>query len=1142
MQAIIMTNGVEPFHIHWGNLPGASPAWAIAQLAQEQNRPLLLLCSNEQQAEQWSQAIQFFAAPEISLRRLPSHETLPYDYFSPSESITSERLATLYHLPGLQKGIVVSTITTAMQRLMPKSALFARALLLKIGQSLSLTSFKTTLIENGYRLTSQVMEHGEFTVRGSLMDIFPMGSNKAYRIELFDDVIESLRTIDLDTQCSIEKISSVELLPTHEYGLDEISITHFRQAWRSLFSGNPTQAPLYEAVSDGHAAPGLEYYFPLFYDQCETIHDYLPFNTLCILESQAYESAQVYQKEILRRYEQLRHNRERPLLNPSAVFLTPESLYQSLKPYSTITLHTDPIPAKASAISWAMQRAPELPIHHQASSPLEPVQQWLKQYTGKVLFCAESEGRRESLLELFSHHSISLNTLQSWKEGQDKQQGVYLLKAPLTEGFIDEDHHFAVITEKELFGEQVKIATHYKHHEIDPNTVIKSLTELKMGDPIVHLDYGVGRYQGLQKIETQGIETEYMLITYANNDKIYVPIASLHLVTRYTGLDAEHAPLHYLGTKTWKKEKEAAEKRIRDVAAELLHVYSQRKIAPGFAFKKPDDDFQVFRNEFPYEETLDQTKAIDAVIGDMIRPHPMDRLVCGDVGFGKTEIAMQAAFLAVQSGKQVAMLVPTTLLASQHYTSFKDRFAHWPIKISLLSRFVDTTELNKTKEFIESGHIDIVIGTHKLIQRDIIFKNLGLLIVDEEHRFGVRQKERMKALRENVDVLTLTATPIPRTLNLSLSGLRDLSIIATPPLRRLPIKTFVYDYNEIIIKEAILREMMRGGQIYFLHNEVRTIDQKARELQQLLPQIKIGVAHGQMKEKSLEKVMLDFYHQRFHVLVCSTIIESGIDIPSTNTIIINHANKFGLAQLHQLRGRVGRSHHQAYAYLLVSSLKALRKDAERRLEAITELEELGAGFLLATHDLEIRGAGEILGEDQSGHIHTIGFSLYMELLNEAIQSLRDHKEITLLERPEEVVIELNQSALLPEKYVHDVGLRLTLYKRLSSCASLKALEEFKTELIDRFGLLPVPTQRLFKIAHLKLLAKSVGIIEIRGHASMATITFNRTPRINTDRLLKLIHTKPDEIKLKGAEKLSIHIPKDQEPADCLENLLQLIAS
>lgn len=1104
--------------LHWGNLYGSSASLVISKLAEHITKPILLITSHLHELNRIKRELHFFSKNEhLPIVVFPDWETLPYDYFSPHQDLISERLLTLFKLSRLSRGIIIVALPTIMHRLLPKSYLNEHFFVLAIGEILNIEQWRQQLTNSGYRHVEQVLEHGEFAVRGSIIDIFPTGSHLPYRIELFDDQVESIRSFDPETQRSIERIQQIRLLPAREYPLTENSISHFRQAWRAKFAGNPMESPIYKAISRGESAAGIEYYLPLFFNKTQSFFDYLPQQVQLILIGDLLSTGKNFWREINERYEQLRFDINRPLCEPNELFIPIEEIFSLIKKHQKIYLHEKQLPAKRGHVNFAIEQLPTLLINHKLQKPLNALENFINIQKCRVLFFAESSGRRETLYDLLKEIAIFPQPFPSWHDFAHSQAQFGITVASFDQGCYITDPPLALITESQLFGEQVMQRRLRKRTEIDPNLLIRNLTELSIGAPVVHIEHGVGRYLGLEKIKTANIEAEYLTLEYAGGDKIYVPVTALHLISRYTGMDPEHAPLTRLGTKQWEKTKEKAAKRIHDIAAELLEAYSKRETTHGFIFSKPGKEFQLFRTAFPFEETPDQTQAIETVIADMTSPRCMDRLICGDVGFGKTEVAMQAAFLAVQDAKQVAVLVPTTLLATQHLQTFRDRFADWPIKITALSRLRTKKEQDNIIDELSMGKIDIIIGTHKLLQPNIKFNNLGLLIVDEEHRFGVRQKERIKTMRAQVDILTLTATPIPRTLNMAFAGTRDLTIISTPPARRLSIKTFVHETNSILIREAVLREIMRGGQVYFLHNEVATINAMAEKLQKTVPEAQIAIAHGQMRERDLERVMTEFYQQKFNTLICTTIIESGIDIPTANTIIINRANKFGLAQLHQLRGRVGRSHHQAYAYLLIPSKKTISRDAIKRLEAISALEELGVGFQLATHDLEIRGAGELLGAEQSGHIEAIGFSLYMELLEEAVSTLKKGEEAKFSKaRKSDCDIDLHVSALIPDNYIADVHTRLTLYKRLTHCKNNEKIQELKAEMIDRFGLLPEVTQMLFQIAQLKLQAIELGIKKIDAGLQYGYLHFAEKPNIEPNIIIQMIQTQPNIYSLHGA--------------------------
>jgi len=1113
----------------WGRLYGLSRALAIAKAVEQAPGPVLALVEDVQTTAQLQAELRFFlTGSELPVLGFPDWETLPYDQFSPLPELVSERLLTLHRLPALERGILVAPTGTLLQRLAPREYVDSHSLVLAVGDRLDPDAIRRRLEQAGYQCVSQVIAHGEFAVRGSLLDLFPAGSDLPYRIDLFDEDVESIRTFDPDSQRSRDQVPHIRLLPAREFSLSEEGIAAFRQGYRGTFEGDPKQSLIYREVSAGSVPGGLEYYLPLFFDHTATLFDYLPAGTLVIEDTQCREAAERFLADVAARYEQRRHDLERPLLPPERLYLTADELAARLNRMSGVRHQATELAERrkgfGGVVNFATRALPALAIQARAARPAGALQEFLAAPGRRVLCTAESPGRRELLLENLGGFGIQARPVAGWQEFIASDEPLGLAVAPLEQGLFlpqeGEPGDLALITETQLYGAQVRQARRRQRAERDGEAVVRDLTELHLGAPVVHEDHGVGRYLGLQILDINGMATEFLTLEYAQGDKLYVPVASLHLISRYTGASEAAAPPHRLGSGQWDKLKRRAAEKVRDVAAELLDIYARRAAREGFAFPTAGEDTAVFAANFEFEETPDQQQTIDAVLADMADARPMDRVVCGDVGFGKTEVAMRAAFTAVQGGKQVAVLVPTTLLAQQHYENFSDRFADWPVRVESLSRFRTAKEQQRILAGLTDGTLDIVVGTHKLLQKGIVFKNLGLLIIDEEHRFGVRHKERLKSLRSKVDILTLTATPIPRTLNMAISGLRDLSIIATPPVARHPIKTFMSQWNDALIQEACLRELKRGGQIYFLHNQVETIDNTAKKLAALVPEARIRVAHGQMRERELEHVMRDFYHRRFNLLVCTTIIESGIDVPSANTILINRADKLGLAQLHQLRGRVGRSHHRAYAYLITPPPAAMTPDAKKRLEAIESLEDLGAGFTLATHDMEIRGAGELLGEEQSGQIQEIGFNFYMDLLERAVAALKVGRTPEL-DRPldQGAEIDLAIPALLPDNYLPDVHTRLVMYKRIAGAATGAELKELQVEMIDRFGLLPDPAKNLFAITELKIQVRPFGIKKIEAGPAGGRILFDAEPRLNPGRMVKLIQTKPKEFKLDGTDKL-----------------------
>lgn len=1087
----------------FSELPGASVSLAINDvIAAEADKPLLLITADSLSAARLVDELRFFSPTPERIISFPDWETLPYDHFSPHQDIISERLTVLHQLLVGQPCVIVTTIFTLMHRLPPTDYLAQHSFVLHKGERIDLDKLRAQLTKAGYQHVTQVRDHGEFAVRGSIIDLFPMGSHEPFRIDLLDDEVDSIRTFSPETQRTIEVINEINLLPAKEFPLTEEAIEFFRQSWRNQFSGNPLSCPVYQDISEGICSPGIEYFLPLFFSQTASLFDYLPSDTLLIKLGDIQASASNFKKEINDRYEQLRHDVSRPLLPPAMLFLSSDDIFAACKNYES---------PSCDLVATALPRF----------ESVKEVEPFVAKFAGRVVFCAESTGRREMLFQTLGTLGIHPKIFADWHEIINNKDSIVMLVAPIEEGFCLTTPALAVITENELYGKRVMQRRLRKKAAIDTDIAVRDLTELQIGDPVVHIDHGVGRYGGLQTLTVGGQLAEFLTLEYQGGDKLYVPVSSLHLIGRYTGANPENTPISRLGTDQWQRTRRKAAEKIRDVAAELLDLYARRAARSGHSYQIPLEQYQTFANAFPFEETPDQLQAIEQVFKDMSSDKPMDRVICGDVGFGKTEVALRAAFIAVNNGKQVALLVPTTLLAQQHGQSFKDRLADWPIQVEILSRFRTGKEQKAVLERLKEGKVDIVIGTHKLLQSDIAFKSLGLVIIDEEHRFGVKQKEKLKALRSSVDILTLTATPIPRTLNMSLAGIRDLSIIATPPAKRLSVKTFVHEYTAALIQEAIQREIMRGGQVYFLHNDVSTIDKMAQDISALVPEARVTVAHGQMHERDLERTMSEFYHRHFNVLVCSTIIESGIDIPTANTIIINRADKFGLAQLHQLRGRVGRSHHQAYAYLLAPPRNALTADASKRLEAIAKLDDLGIGFTLATHDLEIRGAGELLGEEQSGDMQELGFTLYMELLTRAVTALKNGEEPdleqTLINHGSEV--DLRVSALIPEDYLNDVQLRLQFYKRIASATTVAELDDIQVEMIDRFGLLPDATKHLFAIAELKFKANALGIIKIEAGEQGGKLEFNHKPNIKPETIIKLIQTEAKKFKLDGPTKL-----------------------
>ena len=1106
-----------------------SSAFSICQWAESHETPVIIITPDLLTNNRLTRELEFFRSPTLPVLNFPDWETLPYDNFSPHQDIISERLKALSLLPGLKKGILLVTVNTLMQKLPPPEFIHAHAFCLNIHDTIILDDLKQRFALAGYRSVSQVLAPGEFAVRGSLFDIYPMGAPLPFRIDLLDTQIDSIRTFDPETQRTLTQLNQINVLPAREFPFDTESITLFRQQWREQFEGNPAHSSLYETISQGSLTPGIEYYFPLFFPNTHTVTlcDYWPATSTVLTLEKLSEQANHFYHEIKSRYEQLRHDRQKPILPPDKLFLSPDKLFSYIK-------HNNP--QKIKLVKYIF---PDILMDSKSNLPLNKLKNYLQNLpdSKQVLFCVESTGRREALLTLFRPYNINPVIIENWSEFMTTKPSLAITTAPLEQGL--EINHTIIIPENSLVGDHIIQHRRQKSKTSSPDTIIKNLAELTIGSPVVHIEHGVGRYLGLILLTLNNNTGEYLLLEYANDAKLYVPVSALHLIHRYSGVDADQAPLHKLGSDQWEKARRKAAEKIRDTAAELLTLHAQREARPGLAYSI-DTSYSLFANSFPFEETLDQQNAIHDVIKDMQAEKSMDRLICGDVGFGKTEVAMRAAFIAVHAGYQVAILVPTTLLAQQHYQNFCDRFADWPVKIDMVSRFKTAPEQVKILEALKTGKLDIIIGTHKLLQPDVTFKQLGLVIIDEEHRFGVRQKERLKSLRAEVDILTLTATPIPRTLNIAMSGMRDLSIIGTPPRRRLAIKTFVHEHDSHLIREAVLREIMRGGQVFYLHNTVDTIIPTAEKLRELIPEARIAVAHGQMRERELEIIMREFYHQHSNILVCTTIIENGIDIPSANTIIIDRADKLGLSQLHQLRGRVGRSHHQAYAFLLTPHSSAITDDAKKRLEAISQLEDLGVGFALATHDLEIRGAGALLGEEQSGEMQEIGFSLYIELLEKAVKTLKSGGKLDFLNNnlsySNHINIDLQIPAFIPENYIPDVHTRLVLYKRIADCETPDALRELQVEFIDRFGLMPEGLHHLFSVTNLKLMAEKLGIKKIKSNPTHTLIEFNDNPPIDSAKLFRLIQTQYQLYKLDGPNK--IKIIKTQPSAEIKLNTIQ----
>lgn len=1125
----------------------AEKALVLSEKSKNAHSLVVYLAEDTAQANQLEDFINCFNLDKrgkqtVEVLSFPDWETLPYDQFSPHQDIISQRLKALHSLPNLKQGLLILPISTFLQKLVPQSFIEKFTFLLTKKQILDIAEFITKLERGGYQRASTVIEPGYFAIRGSIIDVFPMGSKTPFRLDLFDDEIETIKSFDPETQLTIDEISQIEMLPAKEYDLTTEGVDLFKQNFKSFFGDQSRKSQLYKSVNEQVTLDALEYYLPLFHQQTAALSDYLPNDTIFFddgkLTQQIHKTWQNYQE----RYEISQHNPDYPILEPKQLIQAEDKIFSALKQYHRITFETNS--SKNTTVEFNTKALPKLDIQNNSDYPLAKLNAFLDQYQGRILFSAESAGRRESLLEILKKENIKLllpNSINSWQSFISSKEQMQITISSLEDSILTDE--FCIISEAQIFGSTViqKRRRNRQHNEF--NASISNLIELEIGNPIVHIDHGVGRYLGLETMILQGESHELLTIKYAQEAKLYVPVTSLHLISRYTGANADTAPMHKLGSDKWQKAKKKATEKVIDVAVELLDIYAQREAMQGYSFNTETQDYTRFVASFPFEETPDQETAIASVIQDMHQAKPMDRLICGDVGFGKTEVAMRAAFIAAFSGKQTVVLVPTTLLSQQHFENFKNRFADWPIKVASLSRFQSPKEATQILEDTKLGKIDIIIGTHKLIQKENVFNNLGLIIIDEEHRFGVRQKEQLKKIRCEVDVLTMTATPIPRTLNMAMNNLRDLSIIATPPAKRLAIETFVQQWSEDTVKEACLREIRRGGQIYILFNSVARINNMAEEIKQLIPEAKVNVAHGQMNEKELEKIMHDFYHRRFNILVCTTIIETGIDIPTANTIIIHRADKFGLAQLHQLRGRVGRSHHKAYAYLFTADKAMISKEAHKRLSAIKKHSTLGAGFMLATHDLEIRGAGELLGDGQSGQIAEIGFTLYSELLDRAVKSLKSGKQAELsMQLPSSVEIELGVASLIPEDYLPDVHSRLVFYKRIASSKNKNQLRELEIEMIDRFGLLPIQVKNLFAATEVKLLAEPLNLAKITANESQIRIIFGNQPNIDILKLVKLIQKYPKNYDLKGQTELKYFdtMPETKQRTKAIELIIATI--
>ena len=1139
--SIIYPNDFRPFSAgltdNWGALFGSSEALALIEFAESNNQVVIYIAKDIAHYDEIRKALNFFNS-SLEILEFSSWEVLAFDHFSPHPDIVSSRLKTLARLSTLKSGIVITTLETVSQRLCPTDYIDKYSLNLIKGQTLEIETFITKLIKIGYRRVATVMEQGEFSIKGALIDLYPMGTKLPYRIDLFDNEIDSIRTFDANSQRSIEVINSIYLLPAREFASDHESISTFKSNYLSEF-GN-TNGFIYDEVNEGRFPGGIEFYLPLFFEQTSSLFDFFNNEPIIAYRKGLNEEMKIQSNELLERFEHCKNSLERLPLEVNKVFLNHEQFFRELKDKKQVQIQASKLEQKA-ALNFSSSILPPLKIEAQTKKPLNKLINFIENFDGKVLIVCESEGRQSVLNDLLSSYNLTALDCLSWIDFIKQNNKLCITNASLNEGILC--NQIAIITENNLFGQDAvnqKRRRRAKHKDFDE--AIKSLVEIQLGDPIVHEHYGVGRYLGLKSKTFDDNQQDFLSLEYANGSILMVPVAALNLISRYSGASSDNAPLHKLGSQQWTKAKRKASEALYDVAAELLEIYAKRQSQKGFAYPAPSDSYSSFVSSFAFEETPDQLKTMDDVLLDMQSDKPMDRLVCGDVGFGKTEIAMRAAFLAVEAGKQVAILVPTTLLASQHRQTFNDRFSKFPIMIKSLSRFQNTKEQIQIKSELKEGKIDIIIGTHKLIQGTIEYKNLGLIIIDEEHRFGVKQKESLKKIRGQSDILTMTATPIPRSLNMALGALKELSIIASPPAKRTAIQTFVDEWDDESIKEACSRELHRGGQIFVVHNDIDTIDNMAESLSSLMPNINVRVAHGQMPTKELEQIMADFYHQRFQLLVCTTIIETGIDIPSANTIIINNAQNFGLAQLHQLRGRVGRSHHKAYAYLVIKSHQSITLDAKKRLDALASLEELGAGFMLANHDLEIRGAGDLLGENQSGKISEIGFNLYHDLLKRTIQAIKNNEKFDIKDAlVEEVEINTGIACIIPETYLSDVHERLILYKRIASASDDDELKELKIEMIDRFGLLPDSTKNLFESTSLKLYSKEIGIDKITIYDDKSEITLKEKNSVDASKIINLIQSNSQIFQLKNQNTL---IYKETMDADYsrIEKISKLLGS
>mgnify|MGYP006418043153 FL=1 len=1110
----------------YGNCFKSVDACVLASKLSENDGLSLVIAPSISELTRLHRELEFYLdGTGVDLLLFPDWETLPYDQFSPHKEIISERLSTLYQITQVSTGVVLASAQTLMHQLCPQEYILSRVFKLKVGDRLNLKKIRSRLVDINYNQVSQVEIQGEYAIRGSIIDIYPMGAEIPYRIDLFDDEVDGIRTFDIEDQRTVDSIENINLLPAREFPFDKSSISKFRTNWRDCFQSDPRLSPLYLQVSEAQMAAGLEYYLGLFFDKLHTIFDYLPKATTIYSIGDIQNSVNEFWQSITTRNERFGHDLTRPILDKNEVYIEPQSFMQELKDFPQVMLVESEVENGTTRSNIEFTKVPDIKMDIKKTSETGArLNTFLQSSDNRILFCAESIGRHQILEQILRNHGVAPQNISSWKEFINSESQYNVCVAPLVNGYVSCKQGFSIVTEFELFGRQYHpTSKRNKNAKFVSEYAIKNLAELKLNDLIVHIEHGIGRYKGLITISANGSESEFLAIEYAEDAKLYVPITSLHLVSHYSGAAVESITLHYLGSDKWRRAKDKASKKAQDTAAQLLAIYAKRETKQRQKFQVNCIEFDEFVSSFPYEETEDQIKATTDIINDLQATRPMDRVICGDVGFGKTEVAMRASFIVATSGFQVGILVPTTLLAEQHYQSFLSRFSEFPIEIAVLSRFQNKQEQLKILEKVKEGKIDIVIGTHRLIQDDVAFNNLGLLIIDEEHRFGVKQKEKFKKLRAEIDILTLTATPIPRTLNMAMGGIRGLSIIATPPSKRLSVKTFVREFNISLVQEAIERELQRGGQVFYLYNNVKGIEKKAQEIVAMVKNANVLVAHGQMPEKQLEDTMNDFYHLRGNILVCTTIIETGIDIPTANTIIIERADKFGLAQLHQLRGRVGRSHHQAFAFCLTPPADLITSDAKKRLEAIESLETLGSGFTLASHDLEIRGAGDLLGDDQSGHIQEIGFQLYMDILNKAVKAIKQGKSLESFD-DKNCDIDLGIPALIPENFLPDINMRLVLYKRISNVTNKEELNYLGLEMIDRFGKLPEPTENLMKITEFKLNMLKLGINRIKIGRKGGKIRFDQKPKIETEKIINLVRHNPENYRFESP--VEIRVKKD----------------